>query len=63
MKEYLNLLEAEEYTGITKHTLRRLMYNGTLSFHRPKGTRKVLFKIDVLNALVENGKVDVPNVA
>ena len=52
--------KASQLTGLALSTIRKKCHYGEMPYHKPKGTKRLVFKRDVLLAWMESGKQDVP---
>ena len=51
--------EASELIGLAPSTIRKKCHYGKIPYHKPKGTKCLVFKRDALLAWMESGKQDV----
>ena len=51
--------EASELLGLALSTIRKKCHYGKIPYHKPKGTKRLVFKRDVLLAWMESGKQDI----
>jgi excisionase family DNA binding protein len=51
--------EASELIGLAPSTIRKKCHYGKIPYHKPKGTKRLVFKRDILLAWMESGKQDV----
>ena len=51
--------EASELLGLALSTIRKKCHYGKMPYHKPKGTKRLVFKRDVLLAWMESGKLDI----
>ena len=52
--------KASQLTGLALSTIRKKCHYGEMPYHKPKGTKRLVFKRDVLLSWMESGKQDVP---
>lgn len=51
--------EASELIGLALSTIRKKCHYGEMPYYKPKGTKRLVFKRDVLLAWMESGKQDI----
>jgi excisionase family DNA binding protein len=51
--------EASELIGLALSTIRKKCHYGEMPYYKPKGTKRLVFKRDVLLAWMESGKHDI----
>jgi excisionase family DNA binding protein len=51
--------EASELIGLSPSTIRKKCHYGKIPYHKPKGTKCLVFKRDALLAWMESGKHDI----
>ncbi len=51
--------EASKLIGLSPSTIRKKCHYGKMPYHKPKGTKRLVFKRDVLLAWMETGKQDI----
>jgi len=56
----MHIEEASQLTGLALSTIRKKCHYGEMPYHKPKGTKRLVFKRDVLLSWMESGKHDVP---